>query len=204
MKSLLFALASLFAASVATAQTAAILPLSPLQLDSFNTGSATGSTLAGTTWVGQVTQNATSITVGGSAKDDNGWGVTGTNINGVGYTYLVVTAQRAVGNVASSFAIQFEDQNLNTQVISVSTSLFDTASMTTVSVPFAWGGGFDPSSIGGWSIGGGSAGIFAFQMTLDYLGLDTVASIPEPSTIALLGLGLALVGFTVVRRKRAA
>ena len=36
-----------------------------------------GSARAGTSWVGQVTQNANTLTVGGTAADDNGWGTTG-------------------------------------------------------------------------------------------------------------------------------
>jgi hypothetical protein len=38
-------------------------------LDSFNAGATTGSVRTGTTWVGSVTPNATTLTVGGTARD---------------------------------------------------------------------------------------------------------------------------------------
>src|SRR5688500_16427063 len=89
-------------------------------LDNFNAGSATGAVRAGTSWVNNVTHSATTISVGGTARDDNGWGATGQSINASTLNFLSVTAQRDTGHAATSFVIQFEDRNLNTQVFSVS------------------------------------------------------------------------------------
>ncbi len=167
-------------------------------LDTFNAGTAIGSVRAGTSWVGNVTQNATTITVGGTAKDENGWGVTGLSLNATGLTNLFVTAQLEVGNAATSFVIQFEDASLNTQVFSVSSTAFTIGSLTTVNIPVAFTGAFNAANISGWNIGGGSTGILAFNFTFDNL----LLAVPEPSTYALLALGLGVVLVPVLRRRR--
>ena len=167
-------------------------------LDTFNSGAATGSVRAGSTWVGNVTQNTTTITVGGTAKDDNGWGVTGLSLNATGLTNLFVTAQLEAGNAATSFVIQFEDVSLNTQVFSVSSAAFTVGSLTTVNIPINFTGPFNRANISGWNIGGGSTGILAFNFTFDNL----LLSIPEPSTYGLLALGLGVVLVPVLRRRR--
>jgi hypothetical protein len=41
--------------------------------------------------VGNTTQNATTLTVGGNARDDNGWGATGLSLNATGMNVLTVT-----------------------------------------------------------------------------------------------------------------
>jgi hypothetical protein len=171
---------------------------SQIVLDDFNTGTATGAIVGGTSWVGQVTQNATTITIGGTAKDDNGWGTTSVNINGSSFSYLLVTGQVDVGNTGSnSFVIQFEDSALNTNIFSVPTSAF-TSTMTTVPIAISWTGGFDATQITGWNIGGGSTGTFAWRMTLDNMTLAT--AVPEPSTYAMIAGVLAL-GFVAWRRR---
>lgn len=172
-------------------------------LDNFNSGTATGAVISSpaTSWVGQVTQNATTITVGGTANDDNGWGTTSVNVNATGLSFVTFTAQRESGNVASSLTIQFEDISLNTQIYSFSTSSFNIGSLSTVSVALAWTGGFDPTQITGWNIGGGAAspGSSAFRMSFDNLSFTAV---PEPSTYAVIFGGLAL-GFAAWRRRSA-
>lgn len=189
MKKLLCLLVSCALAGAAQAQ---------IVLDNFNTGTATGAITGGTSWVGQVTQNATTITVGGTANDDNGWGTTSVSVNATGLSFVTFTAQRDVGNLASSLTIQFEDSSLNTQVYSVSTSAFNLGSMSTVNIALAWTT-VDPTQITGWNIGGGNAppGSSAFRMTFDNMSLTAV---PEPSTYAAIFGGLAL-GFAAWRRR---
>lgn len=151
-------------------------------LDNFNAGTATGSVRAGTSWVNNVTPGAAAITVGGSALNDNGWGATGQNINAANLNFLSVTAQRDAGHAASSFVIQFEDRNLNTQVFSVSATAFAIGSLTQIQIPLtSWSGTFDRSRIVSWSIGGGSVGTTAFRMTFDHLAL-TAGSDPGAAT----------------------
>lgn len=146
-------------------------------LDSFNAGSATGSVRSGTTWVGSVTPNAATLTVGGTARDDNGWGATGLTLNATGLNFVTVTAQRDAGNAATTFAIQFEDGNLNTQIFSVSLAAFAVGSLTTVQIPITgWTGGFAPAQITGWSIGGGGVGTTPFRATFDHLALNATAT----------------------------
>jgi hypothetical protein len=71
-------------------------------LDSFNAGSITGSVRAGTTWVGQTTPNATTLTVGGTAQNDNGWGATGLTLNATGMNFITVTAMQLRPSRSSS------------------------------------------------------------------------------------------------------
>ena len=146
-------------------------------LDSFNAGSTTGSVRAGTTWVGQTTPNATTLTVGGAAQNDNGWAATGLTLNATGMNFITVTAQRDAGNAASTFAIQFEDRNLNTQIFSVSMAAFAIGSLTSVQIPItAWAAGFSPTQITSWNIGGGGLGTTPFRMTFDHLALNATAT----------------------------
>ncbi len=194
MKNLLGLIAACAIASIAQAQ---------IVLDNFNSGTATGATVAGSSWVGQVTQNATTITVGGLANDDNGWGTTSVNVNATGMSFVTFIAQRDTGNATSTLTIQFEDSSLNTQVYSVATSAFNIGSLTTVSIALAWTGGFNPTQITGWSIGGGGITTAGpdFAMTFDSLALTT--AIPEPSTYAAI-FGVLTLGLAAYRRRLAA
>jgi hypothetical protein len=147
-----------------------------LVLDTFNQGATTGSVIAGTSWVGNVTQNTGSITVGGTATDVNGWAATGRTIDATGLNFVTLTAQRDSGHAAPSVVVQFEDRNLNTQVFSVAASSFTAGSLTTINIPITgWSAGFDPKSITSWSIGGGGIGATAFRMTFDQLALSATA-----------------------------
>lgn len=174
-------------------------------LDDFTTGTQTGegSAVAGGSWVGQVTQNATTITVAGTAHDDNGWGVT--NLVSVLDLSLMntvrITAQLDAGNTATSFNIQFFDTGLGGQAFSISSSAFVTGVMTTVNIPVTWLSGIDPTQINGWTIGGGNSITTGpdFRMTIDQVALTTSA-VPEPSTYAAIVGALAL-GLGVWRRR---
>jgi hypothetical protein len=161
-----------------------------------------GATRTGTTWVGQVTQNATTLTVAGTAADDNGWGASGLSLNAASYTSLTLTAQRDAGNATPTLFLQFEDRSSRTKIISLSTSLFALGTPTTVQVPLSrWTIDFGPSDLAAWSIGGGSVGTVAFRMTFDEISFGTSA-IPEPSTYAAL-LGLLALGLVGYRRRAA-
>ncbi len=150
-------------------------------VETFDAGASTGSVVPGSTWDGNVTQNAGSITVGGDALDENGWFAPAVNLDATGMNVLTVTAQRDSGNVASSVAIQFEDTNLNTSVFSIATSQFAVGQLTTVHLTLTgWTSGFDFTQITGWNFGGGSPGIVPFRLTIDEILLEAeILTAPE-------------------------
>jgi len=173
--------------SLATAQTVIVI-------DSFNApASATptsGAVVAGRTWVGAVTQNAGSITVGSPARDDNGYGSTALAVNATGTAYVRITAQRDTGNVNPNLVVQFEDSALTPDagIFSVPTSAFRVGALTTVQIPISsWGTGFDFSDITGYSIGGGAAGTTAFRMTIEHLELGSTLLPLNGGTIITAG-----------------
>lgn len=170
-------------------------------LDNFGASTRTGSPRTGTSWVGNVTQNADTITVGGLARDENGWGVTGLAIDATGMNSLIVTGQRDAGHAAPTLFVQFEDRSLNTKVYSIDTSLFAVGALTTVQIPLsAWPGGFAFTEIGGWNIGGGGVGTVDFRMTFDHLEFSASA-VPEPAVSAVVA-GIVLFAVTWYRRFR--
>lgn len=166
-------------------------------LDDFNTGTVSGATIGGTSWLSQTTQNATTLTVGGTAKDDNGWGDTFSALNLSAMTTINITAQRDAGNVAPTFSVQFLDSGLQSQTFTVSTASFLVGSMSTVTINIGGWGSVNPTDITEWNIGGGGVGTNAFRMTLDNL---SVSAVPEPSTYAALA-GLIGLGAAMLRRR---
>ena len=172
-------------------------------LGDFNSGTASGAVLGGSSWVGQVAQNATSITVSGAATDQNGWFATTSPLNATGMNFIQITAQRDAGHTAPSFVVLFEDAALTLpfSTFSINASSFVTGVMTTVQIPISgWTPGFDPAQITGWSIGGGSPGLASFPMTVDHLSLPTTA-IPEPGACAAVAGSCAL-GLAFRRRRK--
>lgn len=170
-------------------------------LETFGTPGNTGSVIPTSTWNTRVSQDSTALTVSGAgALDDQGWSATGLNINGTGATVFQVTAQLASTNVAPFIVLQMTDSSLNTAVASLSTSLFNTTSMTTAnSSGFSFPlGSFNFSQISSWTFGGGSTGINTLNISFDNLAL----AVPEPSTYALLALGMGLIAVPILRRRR--
>jgi hypothetical protein len=182
-----------------THQLAASLPTT-IPLSSFTGDANSGSVRTGTSWEGNVTQGAASITVGGTARDDNGWGRTGMLLDVSGMNSITITAARNAGNAAGSLFLQLEDLRLVTSVFSVDTSLisFDTPTQVYIAVS-AWPSGFDPTQVTGWSIGGGGVGTQDFRMTLYEVGFSATA-IPEPAEITT-ALGLAALAAAAYRRR---
>ena len=175
-----------------------------LLLSSFNGAPADGATLSNSSWVGQVTQNTGTLTVAGTAVDDNGWGARGLSLNASAMTYLAITAQRDTGNLAPTLFFQFEDQSIRTRVLSLSTSLFAIGAPTTVHVALpSWTIDFGSNALSGWSLGGGGVSssdtTVAFRMTFDQIAFTS--AIPEPATTAAL-LGLAALGAVAYRCRR--
>jgi hypothetical protein len=174
-------------------------------LDDFTTGTqpGEGAALGTGSWVGQVTQNATTITVGGTAHDDNGWGVFNLPAFDASALHsIVITAQLDAGNAAPSFNVQFFDDVFGGQAFSISTSAFVTGVMTTVTIPLGPWVSADPTQLSAWTIGGGNSatnGPF-LHMTFDQLAL-TPSAVPEPATSAALA-GVLVLGITLWHRRR--
>jgi hypothetical protein len=137
-------------------------PGQTIALDTFNSGATTGAVIASSSWNGQVTQAATSITVGGTATNVNGWSASRLALDASAATYLRLTVQLNSGNAANTVKTQFEDSSVNTAVFSVPTTAFTTGVLTQVQIPVGtWGSGFDAASIASWSLGGGNIGTAA-------------------------------------------
>lgn len=171
-------------------------------LDDFS--GTTGQVVASSSWNNNITLSNGTLTVAGTAKDDNGWAWMGSAINATGMNYVLITAQRDAGHdAATSFAIQFEDSSLKTKVFSINTSFFQVGTLSTVAINIGNWGIINPAQITGWSIGGGSEpGSLAYRMTFDNLALsDSLPAIPEPATSAAI-LGLFGLGCAVVVRLR--
>ena len=149
-------------------------PAQTITLDNFNSGATTGAVIASSSWNGQVTQNATSITVGGTATNVNGWSASRLALNASAVTHLRITVQLNSGNAANTVKAQFEDSSVNPAFFSVPTAALTTGVLTQVQIPVGtWAGGFDSTSIASWSLGGGHIGTAALRMTFEHLELGT-------------------------------
>ncbi len=191
---LLAVLGSLAATLVASAQT--------LVLDTFGSSGSAGAVASGSSWSGQTTQSATTLTVGGTATDVNGWQATDLSLNAGAMKSLALTARRDAGNAASAVFLQFEDVQLRTYVVALDSSRFALGTFTTVAVPLPrWTVDFGPNQIVSWSLGGGGVGSTAFRLTFDHLELSASA-IPEPATYAALLGACAVLGACAHRRRR--
>ena len=171
---------------------ALFLPLMPaglaqsLELDSFAQPGAQGAVLPASTWAaaGNVIRLPDAIGVTGTARDDNGWGATGLNVDGRAMAYVTLVAQSDVGNQAGSLVFQLEDAALRTHTVAVPTTQFALGVRTTVQVPLgAWPAAtvFDAARITGWTLGGGTLGLVPFRMTLDQVALTATAVVAAPA-----------------------
>ncbi|WP_221030556.1 autotransporter-associated beta strand repeat-containing protein [Actomonas aquatica] len=147
-----------------------------VELDSFDQDTVSGAPATGTSWTGNITQQATSIQVGGTAKDENGWVSASLNLDASAMNYLRILAQRDTGNESPAVVVQFNDLYLTQDagVFSVGSDAFAAGELTWVQVPIdSWGAGFDASQITDWSLGGGATGLTDFRMTFAHLALSS-------------------------------
>ncbi len=168
----------------------AALPLAAqtVVLDTFNLTGASGTVTDVFSWPGQVQRNATSITVGGSALDLNGWGASGLAIDASALGYVRLAARRDAGNAAAALVVQLEDATLNTTVVSAPASAFSTTEFTRVQITLgAWPAGFAPATLSGWNIGGGTVGVAPFRFTLEHLELAATLLPLDGGTIVTVG-----------------
>ena len=69
-----------------------------IELENFSSSGAKGAVRTGSTWVGNVQRSADLIVVGGTAKDDNGWGGTSSGLDISSMRYVTITGQRNSGH----------------------------------------------------------------------------------------------------------
>lgn len=163
---------------------ALLAPAADLTVENFNNPGATGAVIAGSSWVNNVTRTPEAIVVAGNARDDNGWGAIGQSINATGMNFVTIFGQRNAGNIAPSIVLQFEDDQLRTHTLSVSSSSFAVGTITPVQLPLGTStNGFNFAQIAGWNIGGGTPppGTSALRMTFDHLTLSPTATLAAPT-----------------------
>ena len=179
--------AAIFSAGVALAQ--------PVELENFSATGATGAVRPGSTWVGNVQRLTETIVVGGTAKDDNGWGGTSAGLNLSAMRYVTITGQRNAGNEAPFVVLELRDANLNPHVVSASSAQFSNTAPTAVEVSLGtWSAGFNPAQVREWTIGGGTVGLLAFRMTLDHIAFAASGSALAPVITAQPADVLATLG----------
>jgi hypothetical protein len=119
-----------------------------------------GAVILRSTWANNVTRNPATRVVAGNAKDGNGWGAIGQSPDATGRAFATIFARRDAGKFTPSLVLPFEDPELATHTISVSTALFAIGTMTAEQVPIGtWPAAFNRARITGGSIGGGTSGI---------------------------------------------
>ncbi|MFM8334255.1 MAG: immunoglobulin domain-containing protein [Opitutaceae bacterium] len=169
--------AGLFTAAIALAQ--------PVELENFSATGATGAVRPGSTWVGNVQRLTDTIVVGGTAKDDNGWGGSSAGLDLTAMKFVTITGQRNAGNEAPFVVLELRDSNLTPHVVSVSSTQFSATGPTAVEVPLgAWAAGFNPAQVREWTIGGGTIGLLPFRMALDQIAFAASGSSLPPSITA--------------------
>ncbi len=161
--------------------TAAIALAQPVELENFSATGATGAVRSGSTWVGNVQRLADTIVVGGTAKDDNGWGGFSAGLDLSAMRYVTITGQRNPGNEAPFFVLELRDAGLNPHVVSVASAQFSSTASTAVEIPLgAWAAGFNPAQVREWTIGGGTVGLLPFRMALDQIAFAASGSALPP------------------------
>ena len=179
-------------------------PPETIVLSSFDGDASAGAVFTGSSWVGNVTQGAGFIAVGGGARDENGWGLTGLALDLSGMRSVSVVAQRGSGDFSGSLSLQLEDRQLGTHVITLSATAFSADAPSLVQVALGtWPADFDAAHISSWSIGGGGLGTGAFQMNLHQVEFSASA-IPEPATWGAAAGVAAFAGAAWRRRRKRA
>jgi hypothetical protein len=153
-----------------------------IELENFSSSGAKGAVRTGSSWVGNVQRSADLIVVGGTAKDDNGWGGTSAGLDISAMRYVTITGQRNSGHEGTAVVLELLDGNLNSHVVSAPSVQFSTSAPTAVEIPLGtWTAGFDATKVREWSIGGGTPGLLAFRMNLDQVFFSATASPAAPT-----------------------
>ncbi len=152
-----------------------------VELESFSATGAAGAVRPGSTWVGNVQRAPEVVVVGGTAKDDNGWGGTSVGLDLSAMRYVTITAQRNSGHESPFVVLELRDANLNPHVVSVASAQFSASTVSPVEISLgSWSVGFNPAQVREWSIGGGTVGLLPFRMSLDGISFSTSSAALQP------------------------
>lgn len=153
-------------------------------------------------WTG--TQTTSSISVSGVSNQSGGiYSVLGTpiNISGSTATLQLTGALSGTAPVSDQFQITLYDSSFNSLSYNFDWSTFAGGTQT-VTVPFV-----PADNVGVFSGTVASYGLSLFgapgdTVSFTFANLQTAPAAPEPSTFALLGLGLGFIGFCLHRRQK--
>ena len=152
-----------------------------VELENFSATGAVGAVRPESTWVGNVQRDPNVIVVGGTAKDDNGWGGSSSGLNISAMRYVTISAQRNPGHESPFVVLELLDANLVPHVVSVSSAQFSASAALPVEIALgSWAAGFNPAQVRGWSVGGGTIGLLPFRMSLDGITFSAASASLQP------------------------
>ncbi len=146
-----------------------------------------------------------SITGGGSITNNSSCGaLCGINVTPSGENFLMLFATTATFTFTSPInAFGMYVTGLQTEIVQQETITFTDGSSQVINVPWSINGG---GAFVGFTDIGKSILSVTYNSTSDYVAIDDVrygvTAVPEPSTYAMLLLGLGLAGLVARRQKR--
>jgi len=193
---------------------ATICPLAPAQIliSDFSNLSTQAFSPFGQSWNGgtpaadQFVQNSGNVSItsvnGGNPDGQGNFNASlpgSESVNLTGMLTLQLTARVDSGNANTALTIVLEDGSFTE--IGTATFLASSfnSSFSTVNAPITLAGGGDITNATFWTLSGDNVVGDTVRMSFD--NLDAILAVPEPSSFAMLGLGLGFLGFCFYRRQ---
>ncbi len=167
-------------------------------ISNFGTGSSISSATFSDTWIGSLSENATTSTIGSPATDFGNFLLV-TPLNLTGNNGFSLTAKLDSGNTATGFIVLAYNTPTDFASAAFTASGFNSSSFSTVTSAWSTTGSFNPAGVIGWSISGGApSSTTVFRVSFDNL---QATAVPEPGTIGLLALAAGSGIFLRLRRR---